>query len=162
MGWKCWAQQFIMVLYSNREGKKPWTIKNEQFIAALLQRWRYLSSSTRYWCSVRPLLLPTHPWWSPCFSDREDPYAAETTTNETANATITFEEARRGVCFNVTSGIHLEIMYAETGQSNRFPLLEVIGASIRYVPLLSVLVVSFLSWGLSQKVLCQCSDFVYR
>ncbi|KAK7475650.1 hypothetical protein BaRGS_00033076, partial [Batillaria attramentaria] len=33
---------------------------------------------------------------------------------------------------SILSGIHLQILYAETGRSNRYPLLEVIGASVSY------------------------------
>ncbi|KAL8614010.1 hypothetical protein ACOMHN_023245 [Nucella lapillus] len=36
------------------------------------------------------------------------------------------------VCKNAVSGIHLEVLYAETGRSNGYPLLEVVGAAVRY------------------------------
>ena len=40
---------------------------------------------------------------------------------------------RTGICRNITTGIHLHIMYAETGRSNNFPIYEVLGSRVRYL-----------------------------
>ncbi|XP_076472923.1 uncharacterized protein LOC143302233 [Babylonia areolata] len=85
---------------------------------------------------------------------REDPFPATTTTAPTTTATttttnlsnvtmtnlptiadnITFDplSVRGGVCRDIVSGIHLEVLYAETGRNNHYPLLEVVGAAVRY------------------------------
>ena len=38
---------------------------------------------------------------------------------------------RTGICWNITTGIHLNIMYAETGKSNGFPIYEILGSKVR-------------------------------
>ena len=40
---------------------------------------------------------------------------------------------RTGICWNITTGIHLDILYAETGKSNGYPIYEILGAKVRYV-----------------------------
>lgn len=47
------------------------------------------------------------------------------------NVEVSLLSSRQGICYNITTGIHLEIMYAETGRSKGYPLLEVVGAMIR-------------------------------
>ncbi|XP_070204032.1 mucin-2-like [Littorina saxatilis] len=56
------------------------------------------------------------------------------TSTENSTQEVPFDplSLRSGVCRDVVSGIHLEIMYAETGRNNRYPLLEIIGAAVRY------------------------------
>ncbi|KAL8614011.1 hypothetical protein ACOMHN_023246 [Nucella lapillus] len=55
------------------------------------------------------------------------------TTPPPAPENVTFDplSVRGGVCKNAVSGIHLEVLYAETGRSNGYPLLEVVGAAVR-------------------------------
>ena len=38
---------------------------------------------------------------------------------------------RTGICRNITTGIHLHIMYAETGRSNNFSIYEILGSRVR-------------------------------
>ena len=38
---------------------------------------------------------------------------------------------RTGVCFNITNGIHLDVLFAETGQSNGYPIYEILSSKIR-------------------------------
>ena len=40
---------------------------------------------------------------------------------------------RTGICRNITSGIHLDILYAETGRSNDYPIYEILGGKVRYI-----------------------------
>ena len=40
---------------------------------------------------------------------------------------------RTGICRNITTGIHLDILYAETGRSNDFPIYEILGSRVRYI-----------------------------
>ena len=88
-------------------------------------------------------------------ADREDPFAPQeeeeeatppasttaapttlspTAANMTESYNITFDplSLSRGVCRDVVSGIHLEVMYAQTGSNKKYPLLEIIGAAVRY------------------------------
>ncbi|KAL3856811.1 hypothetical protein ACJMK2_011528 [Sinanodonta woodiana] len=37
-----------------------------------------------------------------------------------------------GICYNMTNGIHLDIMYAETGRSNNNSIYEILGGRISY------------------------------
>ncbi|XP_025093052.1 tectonic-2-like isoform X2 [Pomacea canaliculata] len=60
------------------------------------------------------------------------PTAANTTAGGMENVEVSLLSSRQGICYNITTGIHLEIMYAETGRSKGYPLLEVVGAMIRY------------------------------
>ncbi|XP_045171552.1 tectonic-2-like isoform X2 [Mercenaria mercenaria] len=39
---------------------------------------------------------------------------------------------RTGICYNITSGIHLEIFYGVTGKSNSFPIYEILGSKVSY------------------------------
>lgn len=39
---------------------------------------------------------------------------------------------RTGVCYNITNGIHLEVLYGETGQSNGAPIHEILGSRVSY------------------------------
>lgn len=39
---------------------------------------------------------------------------------------------RTGICRNITSGIHLDILYAETGRSNGFSIYEILGGKVSY------------------------------
>lgn len=59
------------------------------------------------------------------------PTAANTTAGGMENVEVSLLFSRQGICYNITTGIHLEIMYAETGRSKGYPLLEVVGAMIR-------------------------------
>ena len=40
-------------------------------------------------------------------------------------------ESIRGICSNITSGIHVDIMYAISGKANGIPINEIVGAKIR-------------------------------
>ena len=48
----------------------------------------------------------------------------------TNNSKLSYEA--QGLCVDIISGIHLDIMYAVTGKLNATPVYEVIGARIRY------------------------------
>ncbi|XP_052798385.1 tectonic-2-like [Mya arenaria] len=41
-------------------------------------------------------------------------------------------DRRAGICFNMTNTIQLDIFYAETGQSNSYPIYEVLGSKVSY------------------------------
>nr|XP_022344655.1 uncharacterized protein LOC111137481 isoform X2 [Crassostrea virginica] len=49
----------------------------------------------------------------------------------TNNSKLSYEA--QGLCVDIISGIHLDIMYAVTGKLNATPIYEVIGAKISYV-----------------------------
>lgn len=48
----------------------------------------------------------------------------------TNNSKLSYEA--QGLCVDIISGIHLDIMYAVTGKINATAIYEVIGARIRY------------------------------
>lgn len=48
----------------------------------------------------------------------------------TNNSKLSYEA--QGLCVDIISGIHLDVMYAVTGKLNATPIYEVIGARIRY------------------------------
>ena len=50
---------------------------------------------------------------------------------------------RTGICWNITTGIHLNIMYAETGKSNGFPIYEILGSKVRLVHICCMFVLKF-------------------
>lgn len=41
-------------------------------------------------------------------------------------------DGRTGVCFNMTDGIHLEVFYGVTGNSNNYPIYEILGSKVSY------------------------------
>ncbi|ESO97721.1 hypothetical protein LOTGIDRAFT_228304 [Lottia gigantea] len=48
------------------------------------------------------------------------------------NSTVYPGESLQGICTDLTTGIHLDILYGETGQGNGYPIQEIVGARISY------------------------------
>jgi hypothetical protein len=53
-------------------------------------------------------------------------------TNAPPTSTYTYLEDLTGVCHNITTGIHIDILYAQAGLSNFQPIYMVVGARINY------------------------------
>jgi hypothetical protein len=56
-----------------------------------------------------------------------------TTTGSTTTGNYSYLDELTGICRNITSGVHIDILYAQAGLSNYQPIYNIVGARIRLV-----------------------------